>query len=124
MPMDDFEVQREPALKGAMTSDYAPGGARAPGAQQKEAMEIVSEQSVQATGSGSLAVKSTSVPPSVSNEPILGKRAPTAIDSSGFQTVTKKHNRGASSISSPRPSPYDSSPGRVGGRQRRLSSSS
>lgn len=125
MPLDDFEVQREPALEGSITSAHAPGGAlAAPEAQQKEMMDVVPGTSVQATESGSPAVVQISVPPSVSNEPILGKRASTAIDSSGFQTVTKKQHRGASSISSPRPSPYDPSPGRVDERQRRLSTSS
>ena len=125
MPMDDFEVQCEPALKGSITSDHAPGGPLAAAeARQKEMIHVIPKPSERTTESGSPAVFQTSVPPSVSNEPILGKRAPTAIDSSDFQTVTKRQHRGASSISSPRPSPYDPSPGRVGERQRRLSTSS
>jgi hypothetical protein len=125
MPIDDFEVHREPASKGAITSDHAPGGAlAAPEAQQKEMIDVVPRTSVPTTESGSPAVNQTSVPPFVSNEPTLGKRASTAIDPAGFQTVTKKQHRGASSVSSPRPSPYDPSPSRVGQRQRRLSTSS
>lgn len=126
MPIDDFEIHREPepVLQGSITSAHAPGGAlAAPKAPQTEMMEVVPATAVQATGSGSPAVIQTSVPPSVSIEPILGKRAPTAIDSSGFQMVTKKQHRGAPSISIPRPSPYDPSPRRIGEMQRRLSTS-
>lgn len=125
MPMDDFEVQREPALKGSITSIHAPGGAlAAPEAQQKEMMDVVPGPSVQTTESGSLAVQKTSVPRSVSTDNVVQSRIATVVDLSGFQTVRGKSHKGSSSISSARErsGPYDRNPEELK-RARRLSTS-
>lgn len=138
MPIDDFEVQRVPAQKGSAASIHAPrkvAEAQVPetpvnqsgqqyGQPDGEDNGMVVWPSVRDTESGSPAAFEASVPRSVSNEPGLGKRAMTGVDSSGFQEVKKKTHRGASSISAVRPSPYDHILRGDGVRQRRLSTSS
>lgn len=137
MPIDDFEVQREPALKGSITSTHAPkegreaGATESPGTQPEgqpgqhsvEDNGVISWPSVRNTESGSPAAIEASVPRSVSTESILGKRPFAGVDLSGFHMVKKKGHKNTYSINSARLSPYERGPDGGGARPRRLSTS-